>query len=164
MTKKRFTIEKIYELLPAIYRQRDFELAKKSLDNKNLQRQGISDDGHENINNERYVKGGPLKALVQVIGEQIELVENDILKLYDNWFIETCDEWIVPYIGDLLGASKLNPVSKSTQTHRAWVANTISYNRRKGTLSVLEQMASDVTGWNSKAVEFFIKLIKIENL
>lgn len=158
MTKKRFTIEKIYELLPAIYRQRDFELAKKSLDNKNLQRQGISDDGHENINNERYVKGGPLKALVQVIGEQIELVENDILKLYDNWFIETCDEWIVPYIGDLLGASKLNPVSKSTQTHRAWVANTISYNRRKGTLSVLEQMASDVTGWNSKAVEFFIKL------
>jgi hypothetical protein len=38
------------------------------------------------------------------------------------------------------------------------VANTISYRLRKGTLGVLEQIASDITGWDAKAVEFFRRL------
>lgn len=38
---------------------------------------------------------------------------------------------------------------------RADVANTIRYRRRKGTVSVLERLARDVTGWPARAVEFF---------
>jgi hypothetical protein len=41
---------------------------------------------------------------------------------------------------------------------RAEVANTIAYRRRKGTASVLEQLARDVTGWNARVVEFFQRL------
>src|SRR5439155_6807723 len=38
---------------------------------------------------------------------------------------------------------------------RADVAKTIYYRRRKGTIAMLEQLASDVTGWGAHIVEFF---------
>ena len=44
------------------------------------------------------------------------------------------------------------------------MANTIGYRKRKGTASVLEQMAGDVTGWDARAVEFFRLLITAQNL
>ena len=65
--------DRLYELLPAIYRMVDTE------------------------------EGYSLRALLQVIAEQVTIVEDDISRLYDNWFIETCDDWVVPYIGDLIG-------------------------------------------------------------
>ena len=49
----------------------------------------------------------------------------------------------------------LYAVAPGTASQRAYVANTIGYRRRKGTLAVLEQLAYDVTGWRAKAVEFF---------
>jgi hypothetical protein len=126
MKKLRYTKDKLYELLPAIYRQRDSE-----------------------------EEGKPLYALLSVIAEQAGFLEKDIEKLYDNWFIETCDEWVVPYIADLIDAKILHSVTKATFSQRAWVANTLSYRRRKGTLAMLEQLARDVTDWNARAVEFF---------
>jgi len=112
--------------LPAFYRQRDAE------------------------------EGGTLRALLTVIAEQGALLEADIARLYDNWFIETCDEWLVPYIGDLLGVRGLYGV-EGTQAfgQRALVANTLRLRRRKGTLPVLEELAYDTTGWRARAVEFF---------
>src|SRR6266571_5384719 len=120
------TAEQLYALLPAIYRIRDTE------------------------------RGEPLKALVNVIAGQAAVMEADIARLYENWFIETCDEWVVPYIGDLLavrGLHSLGPDAPFSQ--RALVADTLSYRRRKGTATVLEQLAHDTTGWNARAVEFF---------
>ena len=75
MKKTRYTKDELYNLLPAVYRQRDTELA-----------------------------GKPLESLISVIAEQVQYLEEDIEKLYNNWFIETCDEWVVPYISDLVGA------------------------------------------------------------
>lgn len=120
-----FTAEQLYRLLPALYRIRDAE------------------------------QGEPLKALIKVIADQAGVLDEDISRLYRNWFIETCDEWVVPYIGDLLGIKNVHPVSKSTHSLRAFVANTLRYRRRKGTATVLEQLARDITGWNARAVEFF---------
>ena len=99
----RYTKEKLYELLPAIYRQRDEDLGK------------------------------PLEALLSVIAKQIEILEDDIERLYDNWFIETCDEWVVAYIADLIRSKVLHPVSTDSFSQRVWVANTLGYRRRKGT-------------------------------
>ena len=65
--------DRLYELLPVVYRLRDAE------------------------------HGYPLRALLQVIAEQVNVVEDDIAQLYENWFIETCQDWVVPYIGDLIG-------------------------------------------------------------
>jgi hypothetical protein len=121
-----FTPERLWELLPAIYRIRDAE------------------------------QGGPLRALVEVLGEQAQLIEKDIARLYENWFIETCDEWVVPYIGDLLGVRNLHPFDSDLAfSQRARVANTLAFRRRKGTATMLEQLARDATGWPARAVEFF---------
>ena len=130
--------DRLYDLLPLIYRQRDAE------------------------------QGQPLRALLRVIGEQVEVVEEEIDQLYDNWFIETCDDWVVPYIGDLIGFQLVHeagqPGDVRTAEGRALdkilvprreVAHTIAARRRRGTLALLEELARDVAGWPARAVEFY---------
>ena len=115
----------LYELLPSVHRVRD------------------------------AVEGEALRGLLRVIEEQVELLESDIDRLYDDWFAETCEEWVVPYIGDLLGVNGILPIPNAPFSQRGLVANTIAYRRAKGTAAVLEQLARDVTGWPAKALEFF---------
>lgn len=118
--------DRLYNLLPAIYRIRDAE------------------------------HGQSLRALLGIIEEELEVLERDIGGLYDDWFIETCAEWVVPYIGDLLGVRMLHRIDSSkVYSQRAFVANTIGYRQRKGTLLMLEDLARDVTGWGGHAVAFF---------
>jgi hypothetical protein len=93
---------------------------------------------------------------LSVLAEQAGVVEDDITRRYENWFIETCDEWVVPYIGDLLGVGGLHQLpGASAFSQRARVANTLAHRRRKGTATMLEQLARDTTGWNARTVEFF---------
>jgi hypothetical protein len=126
----RSTEERLYNLLPAIYRIRD------------------------------VAQGEPLRALLAVIEGDMDLIERDMDGLYDDWFIETCAEWVVPYLGDLLGGRHLHSVdSAGIFSQRAYVANTLRLRRRKGTAAVLEQLARDVTGWPARAVEFFERLV-----
>jgi hypothetical protein len=130
--------DRLYELLPVVYRQRDAD------------------------------QGYPFKALLRVIAREVDVVEENIGQLYENWFIETCEDWVVPYIGDLIGYRPVfeagQPVDLSGergQTRsrilfpRREVANTIRYRRRKGTLALLEELARDVAGWPARAVEFY---------
>jgi hypothetical protein len=120
-----------YELLPAMYRLRDAEV------------------------------GYPLRALLAVVADQLRIVKEDIEGLWDDLFVETCAEWVIPYIGDLVGsvplhgASAFGALGGSGQHPRADVAKTISYRRRKGTLPMLEELTRDVTGWGAHAVAFF---------
>ncbi|HZS41475.1 MAG TPA: hypothetical protein VFF06_31815, partial [Polyangia bacterium] len=83
---------------------------------------------------------------------------------YENWFIETCDEWVVPYIGDLLAVRARFPVDPNAMSLRPFVANTLDYRRKKGTAAMLEGLARDVTNWPARAVEFFQLLPVTENL
>jgi len=102
---------------------------------------------------------GPLKALLAVVAEQVAVLEEDLAQLYDDQFIETCAEWVVPYIGDLVGTHGLFYYPNARKlSRRAQVANTLAYRRRKGTASVLEQLARDVTEWNASVVEYFQRL------
>ncbi|MFB3921957.1 MAG: hypothetical protein ACE145_09555 [Terriglobia bacterium] len=120
-----FDVQRLAELLPAIYRIRDSE------------------------------QGGPLRDLLSVIADQIAVLEENLDQLYDDQFIETCAEWVVPYIGDLIGYRTLYGVVPRLVSRRAEVAHTIAFRRRKGTATMLEQLARDVTGWDARAVEFF---------
>ncbi|PXF58252.1 MAG: hypothetical protein C4B58_07390 [Deltaproteobacteria bacterium] len=133
--------DRLYELLPPIYRIQDAE------------------------------QGEPLKALLRVITEQVNLVEDDIRQLYENWFIETCEDWVVPYIGELIGYEPVHEAGEPSTVDtpqgrlrnkilipRREVANTIRYRRRKGTLALLELLANDVAGWSARAVEFYTLL------
>ncbi len=99
---------------------------------------------------------GPLESLLAVFDEQLRVMEEDLEQSYDNLFIETCAPWVVPYIGDLVGYRALRSGAQDELgSPRAEVAHTIALRRRKGTAVVLEQLARDVTGWHSRAVEFF---------
>ena len=125
----------LYELLPAYYRVVDEE------------------------------KGKPLEAFIEILAREGGIVEDHITQLYENWFIETCEEWVVPYIGDLLGVRTIHEIEDaSIYSRRAYIANTLGYRRRKGTAPVLEQIAFDITGWRSKVVEFFQLLSTAQNL
>ena len=126
--------ERLYNLLPTIYRQRD------------------------------AAQGEPLRALMAVIESELRAIEADIDGLYDNWFIETCDEWVVPYIADLLGIRDLSEEKQIIFSQRARVANTISYRRRKGTIATLERVIRDATGWYARGVEFFELLAATQHL
>ncbi len=130
--------DQLYELLPVIYRQRDAE------------------------------QGFPLRDLLRVIVEQADVVEDDITRLYENWFIETCEDWVVPYIGDLVGYRPVHEAGEpgpETTVREQWrnkiliprreVTNTLQYRRRKGTLALLETLANQVAGWPARAVEFY---------
>ena len=125
-------LDRLYELLPAVYRARDAAL------------------------------GGPLRDLLSVIAEQVALVEHEIGQMYENWFIETADDWAVPYIGELVGYEPAHgsvPPTAGADLQRVLiprrdVTNTIRARRRKGTLALLEELARDVAGWPARAVEF----------
>jgi len=85
--------------------------------------------------------GSPLRALLGVISDQVATLEADIAQLYDDWFIETCQDWLVPYFADLVdvtlgptvGASAtgtLDPLDAASR--RSQVGNAIRDRRAKG--------------------------------
>jgi len=122
---------KLFELLPALYRLRDSNLA---------QSQGAR---------------GPLASLLMLVEEQFAVLSENLDQLYDDQFIETCAPWVIPYIGDLIGYQAVNGIAPAVSSPRAEIANTISFRRRKGTVLAMEQLARDVTGWGAHAAELF---------
>jgi hypothetical protein len=94
---------------------------------------------------------GPLQSLLTLIAEQIGVLEESLDQAYDDLFIETCADRLVPYIGDLVGASPLPTAAVLPQ--RAAFANALGYRRRAGTLGMIEQVARDTTGWPARVRE-----------
>jgi len=110
--------------------------------------------------------GGPLRALLAVVTEQVDVVEAGVEQLYDDWFIETCADWVVPYLGDLVGYRLLRGYAEALSAGgeaarllaaqlapRRDVADTVATRRRKGTLPLLEELATAVADWPAHAVE-----------
>jgi hypothetical protein len=123
--------DKLWNLLPAIYR---------ALDTDQLD------------------ANGPLREMVNRIGATSAVLRQSIDRLWENQSIETCDDWAIPYIAELVGTRLVQGLDSSGQ--RLDVANTISYRRRKGTVGLLEQLAHDISGWDAKVVEFFRRLAR----
>jgi hypothetical protein len=122
-------IDRLYQLLPAVYRTRDAEQANA------------------------------LRDLLRVIAEQVIVIEDDIAKMYDDWFIETCSDWAVPYIAELVGYG-----AQGTYTPRRDVADYIRNLRRRGTAALLEELAHDSAGFSARVVELFKLLGWTQNL
>ena len=119
--------ERLWRMLPAVYRTAD------------------GDD-----------RPGPLRELLNRIGAQVAVVRRSMDRLWADQSIETCDDWVIPYLGDLLGTSLV--ASLGARAQRLDVARTIHYRRRKGTVALAEELALDVTGWTAHAVEGFRRL------
>jgi hypothetical protein len=126
-----FYTEHLWGLLPEVYRASD------------------SDDPD---------KKGPLRELVERLGLQIAVVRRSIDRTAEDASIESSDDWLISYIGDLLATNLVAGLDARAQ--RLDVAKTIYYRRRKGTVAILEEIAADVTGWNARIVEFFRRLAR----
>jgi hypothetical protein len=124
----------LYDLLPAVHRSRDAEL------------------------------GFPLRSLLGVLEQDLERLRDDVDARYDDWFVETCAEDVLPAIADLLRLGGLRPAGDYPVSRRAQVAGTVAHRRRKGTPETLAEVAREVTGWPTRAVEYFRLLSATQHL
>jgi hypothetical protein len=122
--------EKIWEMIPAFYREED----------------GLADNP------------GMLRALVTLLAEQAATLRRSHDHLWDDQFIDLCNAWAVPYLADLLATRLVSSLNQ--RGRRIDVAKTIYYRRRKGTVRVLEELISDITGWDGIVVEEFRRLAR----
>jgi hypothetical protein len=127
--------DKLWNLLPAVYRAQDTD---------------------------QFGSNGPLRELVNRLGGTAATLRRSIDRLWEDQSIESCDDWVIPYIAQLLDTRLVYGLDARGQ--RLDVANTIDYRRRKGTLGLLEQLASDITSWDVKVVEFFRRLGRTRHL
>ena len=123
----------LYERLPEIYRIRDMEQDPP----------------------------GQLKSYLALVERVFGDLHENIESLYDDLFIESCDDWVIPYIGDLLGTTHLKG---DPWTLRADVADTIALRRSKGTLSSIERLTYDLTKWGVHCVELRDRLVWSQHL
>ena len=121
--------DKLWNLLPAVYRAQDTD---------------------------QFGSYGPLREVVNRIGAQVANVRRNIDRMWEDQSIETCDDWAIPYIGALLGTNLVSGLDPRAQ--RIDIAKTIYYRRRKGTVAILEEIASAITSWDAKVVEFFRRM------
>ena len=130
---EQYFAEKLWEMIPGIYQHED----------------GIAEDP------------GILRALVEILAGQAAILRRSHDRLWEDQFIELCQDWAVPYLGDLVASRLVSALNK--RGRRVDVAKTIYYRRRKGTLRVLEELISDITGWEGKVVEEFRLLARIRH-
>ena len=130
----QFYADRLWQLLPAIYRTLDAGQLPNT--------------------------GGPLREIVNRIGAQAAVVRRSIDRLWENQSIETCDDWVIPYIGDLVATRLVSSLDAAAQ--RIDVAKTIYYRRRAGTLGVLEEIAAGILAGSrdARTVEFFRRLAR----
>jgi len=126
----RYYSEKIWEMIPSIYRHEDGLAENKAV----------------------------LRSIVEIIATQAAILRRSQDRLWDDQFIELSDDWAVPYIGDLLGTRLLT--AQLRRARRIDVAKTIYYRRNNGTPRVLEELISDISGWDGKLVEAFQRLAR----
>jgi hypothetical protein len=156
----------LFDLLPAVYRIRDAQIAQSQtlltaaeqslLSSLQILPPPLTAAQQAQIDALlAKASRGPLESLLMLVQEQIAGVAYDLDQLYDDQFIETCAPWVIPYIGDLIGYQSVKGIASAIDNPRSEVAETISLRRRKGTILVMEQLARDATGWGAHAVEFF---------
>src|SRR2546430_1045518 len=123
--------EKLWSLMPAAYRTADTTVEEDK-------------DHWDEVS-------GPLREILKRIGVQVGVIRRSIDRAWEDQSIETCDDWIIPYIGDLLATNLVS--SLDARGRRLDVANTIYYRRRAGTVGILEEIAHDITSWDARVVE-----------
>jgi hypothetical protein len=125
---EKYYTEKLWDLVPDIYRYED----------------GLG------------TPPAVLRSIIELLAEQAAIVRRSNDRVWEDQYIELCNEWAVPYIGALVGTRMLS--DKNKRGRRVDVAKTIYYRRRKGTPKVLEELISDISGWDGIMIENFHRL------
>ncbi|MDT5156604.1 MAG: hypothetical protein QOH51_961 [Acidobacteriota bacterium] len=122
--------EKLWQLVPEVYRNED----------------GLA------------ASPGVLRRIVELIGAEAARSRRSIDRLWEDQYIETCDDWAVPYIGDLVGARLVS--AQDRRGRRVDVANAVKFRRRRGTPDLLDTLVRAMSGWDVVLVEGFRRLAR----
>jgi hypothetical protein len=104
----------------------------------------------------------PLRALVQVLEGQSDSLATQIEGQYDDWFIETCGDALLPFFAELVGVAPARPVGANATAEvaaidAAWrrrqVADAFLDRRRRGTVGLVAELARAASGWPAVALE-----------
>lgn len=110
-------------------------------------------------------QGRPLQGLMEIMRAELGILERDIDQLYDDWFVETCEPWGLPYIAELIGARPMREVGvDQAGLLRGYIANVLRNRQAKGTAAAVEQVAREVSGWPVLSVEFFQRLAMTQHV
>ncbi|MCL2643836.1 MAG: phage tail protein [Betaproteobacteria bacterium] len=104
----------LYEALPEVYRTRD--------------KQDKNSVAH-------------LAAYLDSCGTLLDAIYNSLDQRYKDCFPETCQEWLLPYFAELLGASTLSP---HIEGRRKEITHAIAWRQSKGSLSTIAQIAKEI--------------------
>ncbi len=115
----------LFNLLPAVYRIRDAEIAasRSFLTADEVTQLNallaivppLNDVQQREMDHLRAkVARGPLESILSVVEEQLAILADNLDQLYDDQFIETCAPWVIPYIGDLIGYQSVSEKTRST--------------------------------------------------
>ena len=81
---ERYYTEKIWEWIPPIYRDEDGLAANPDV----------------------------LREIVSILAKQAAIARRSIDRLWEDPFIELCDDWAIPYIGDLVGTRLVHELNR----------------------------------------------------
>ena len=120
---------KLWQLLPAVYRAQDATVA------------GVP---------------GPLQEFCNRLGAQSAVLRRSIDRIWDNQSIETCDDWVIPYIGELLSTRLVSYLRRARAAARCRQDDLLSATRRHA--RPVRGTRADIAGRDARAVEFFRRL------
>lgn len=104
---------------------------------------------------------GELRRFLRVLAAPLAELRQNIEELHGDLFIDTCNDWIIPYIADMVGATLIFPDAPS---NRRDVRGTVGWRRRKGTRGALEEMGSDLSGQAVVTHEGWQRLLIVQDL
>ncbi|MEN0068594.1 MAG: hypothetical protein AAGA48_41135, partial [Myxococcota bacterium] len=129
--------DRLYRLLPVVHRLRDAQ-----------REDGGTDDA--------------LRALIGILGDELDRVRQELESQYDDAFVETARADALDRLGHDLGLRILQrpQTGQGTSFHaRGWVGNAVGWRRRKGTTGSLGDIAGQVTSYDAWVLEHADQLV-----
>lgn len=137
--------DRLYALLPELYRLRDFSDPKNEPKKFNQTAPGL-----EELYRFLYVVAAPLAEVRQSIDE-----------LHANLFVDTAADWALPYLAALVDLTLIFPEARA---NRRDLRSAVAFRRRKGTPETLERLGNELSERIVATQEGFKRLLVSQDL
>lgn len=112
---------------------------------------------------------GRLQGLLALFADELWRARRLAGQQLADHFIDSAQDWVIPYLADLVGTSVLftgeaGRMRELALRNRDDVKNTLHWRRQKGTLGGLEGVAHDASGSGVLAAEMFERVVWLQHL
>ena len=84
-----------------------------------------------------------LERFVKVLAGPLAIVRQSIEELHADFFIDSANDWIIPYLARMIG---LRLVFPDADSNRRDVRNAVGWRRKKGSPATLQELGNELTG------------------